>query len=157
MEGEIKRKKIGKNRDLVKEYDTLCVSIWNKFFEKQGWLNEDGSLPYVQYVCSKDCSIVEVFDMIINIDDAILDLRLNATKGVFEQWYNYNLEHMIDNYTHVNYNSYLIGYRHKERTKFEKFCLFLKTKLVKLKYRLFRIIFRIKNFRNKTLNKAWEV
>lgn len=114
-------KKISKNRDVIGEYRKSVDGVWSKFFMKQGWVDEKGCPKEYETVVGDDNSFIVFADLFIKIDDAILDLEMNCAAGVFEEYYFYSLEHALNGYKSINYISYIKGFRHKKRTKFQEF------------------------------------
>ena len=109
-------KKVTKERDVVGDYNVACRAIWDKFLIKQGYVESDGKVfDYESMHSNGVYSYIVVGDDYLYIEDAILDLELDTTVGVFFDWYYYTLEWSLDGYSDVSYQSYINGFRHTER------------------------------------------
>lgn len=100
-------------------YEGLLRGYVYDFAIKQGFLEKNEILP-------RDCmdyGFVELGDMYFSIDDIIYDIDYRIPSGRIFEWYDYNLEMMMDGYNSVNYQSYLKGFRHEKRSWIKE-CLY---------------------------------
>lgn len=109
-------------------YEGILRGYAYDFGMKHGFLEKGDSLP-------RDCmnyGFVEFADMYFDINDIIYDIDHRIPKGKIIEWYDYNLEMLMDGYKSVNYQSYLKGFRHVKRSLLKEFLYRAKKKLSRL-------------------------
>lgn len=108
-------------KNVVKNYDSSLDDLIKAFLIKQGYTEDDEGKIALEYeFISEDApDIVCVSDWFINISDIYYDMAHNIEAGKIFEWQDYNLSYGANGYRYVNYRSYLLGYRHKKRTKFQ--------------------------------------
>lgn len=130
---------------LIKFYNNAASNLVEAFLVKQGLTNDDGNPVSFEPMDGKYYNFIEVADYYLSIDDILTDMDKNIEKGVFFQWYDCSIEWTCNGYRNVNYNSYLMGFRHKKRSWIKEFVYTFK-KSAKLRW------YRIVNYRqNKEL------
>lgn len=116
-------KKVNSKRNLKKEYENVLEAIISKFFIKQGY--EENGVPFeyetLGVIDGGTYSSVLIYDICFNVDDIIYDMFNNVKEGTILEWYDYNEKYMIRGYDFVAYKCYVMGYRHRERTKAQEF------------------------------------
>ena len=116
-----------KKKSSVEQYRQAVDRVVREFLMKQDF-QEDGE-PYSYEFVGSGYDIIEVCDYYLNLSDIIYDTKNNISKGKFFEWYDYTLEWSMNGYGNVNYRSYIMGYRHKERDKWQEFVYQVKNKL----------------------------
>ena len=108
-------------KNVIKNYDSSLDDLIKAFLIKQGYTEDDDGKIALEYeFISEDApDIVCVSDWFINISDIYYDMSHNVEAGKIFEWQDYNLSYGTNGYRYVNYRSYLLGYRHKNRTKFQ--------------------------------------
>jgi hypothetical protein len=120
---------------IFNNYDKYSRMIVEEFLKKHDFVEDDNVMEFNR-ISDSDWSVIEISDYFLNISDIIYDLRNDIDKEKFFEWYDYALEWSCDGYPHVNYNSYLMGFRHKKRNKWQEFMYKSKNKLLSLYYYL---------------------
>lgn len=95
-----------------RSYESILKSYAYDFAKKQGFIEDNEGLP-------RDCmqyNFFEMGDMYFNIDDIMYDIDHLIPSGKIIEWYEYNLEMVMDGYKNINYESYLNGFRHVKRS-----------------------------------------
>lgn len=95
---------------LLKEYETLCNEIVEKFAKKQGYYN--------WYWIGKQVGGAIDFNdsYTFSIDDIVLDMKTKQPKGFIQQWQDDGLEYnqVNERPKWINYNSYIMGLRYEQ-------------------------------------------
>ncbi len=126
-------KKVSKEKNVFKEYDNAIEGIWYKFLIKHEWVDENG-VPQYDKENSKIREFIIFADMVINLQDAIYDIENDVSNEKYEEWDNYNIQHVMNGYDGISYTKYLSGKRIKERTPLQEFIYKAKEKTSHIYY-----------------------
>lgn len=89
-----------------------------KFLRKQYVIEGDDDIPEYSMI---GYDIVEFSDIYISIGDLVYDVEQKLHRGLYIEYYDYDVDSMMKGYSGINYSTYVKGFRHKNRTKIAEF------------------------------------
>lgn len=98
-----------KKRNILKEYEVLKSELVKEFLLKHEYDLEYTSFEFMGHI------VILNDDIYLSMSDIEYDIEKNIANNYFFDWYYYDLYRQMDGYPHVNYKSYIMGYRHKSR------------------------------------------